>query len=337
MNSNVDENLKTEIEKNLGQFGEIYIPSKIKLKSKDLFGLEKQKSLLNSFFNVLKHYSEDIPYNDSSLWDKYWESKTDLFPIPIILSSLLVGPPGTGKTTLAKAFAKEFNFPIIVVFSNALIGSLLGESLNRVKNLLHQAETYAKKKGPIILFFDEIDAISGERSNMSDVGEIKRMVISFLQELDLLLEKNLPIGIIGATNHPEQLDKAVWRRFTFKIDFPIPSDSVRMELINNFLKKIKNHPKFEVKFDNKDVTLETIRLLTNSLTGADIERAFQIAILQCFNKEQGTGANIYTIDTNILIGAFKSVININLDVNEGSEENKADKSYSGSSSTEVSD
>ena len=294
MNISKYADIKGKIERYLGQFGEIYVPDAIKIDKDELLGLDDQKEYLNSFFKALVDFSNEEK-----------KLRENLFPIPIIFSALLVGPPGTGKTTLAKAFAKEYNIPIIVVFSNALIGSLLGESLNRVKNLLRQAERYARTDKPIILFFDEIDAISSERANKSDVGEIKRMVISFLQELDLLLEKQLPIGIIGATNHPGQLDKAVWRRFTFKIDFPAPSDEMRLELINHFLQKIGT--KFEVddSFYDKE-SQGKLREVSIKMTGADIERAFQIAVLQSYASRTESG-NPIDFNFNDLYNAIKSL------------------------------
>ncbi|MCF2139325.1 MAG: ATP-binding protein [Candidatus Lokiarchaeota archaeon] len=289
--------IKAKIEQYLGQFGEIYMPNDIKIKKDELLGLDEQKTYLNSFFKALNDYSKDSTFIE--------------FPIPIIFSALLVGPPGTGKTTLAKAFAKEYKIPIIVVFSNALIGSLLGESLNRVKNLLRQAEMYARTKNPIILFFDEIDAISSERANKSDVGEIKRMVISFLQELDLVLEKKLPLGIIGATNHPNQLDKAVWRRFTFKIDFPPPSDEMRFQLIEHFLQKLRENDNFDVNINlNDDENKSGVLRASTSMTGADIERVFQIAVLRSYANRKDKHEKI-EFSLKILMEAIKSISKIN--------------------------
>ncbi|MHA1339683.1 MAG: AAA family ATPase [Promethearchaeota archaeon] len=271
--------LKKEIDKYLGDYGEIYTPNDITYNIADLIGLEIQKKYLDSFFNALKEYSKKIQQN--------------FFPIPIILSALLVGPPGTGKTTLTKALAKKYEIPLIVIFSNTLIASLLGESLSRIKNLLRQAEEYGRKNGTIILFFDEIDAISSERANPHEVGEIKRTVISFLQELDLILEKQLPIGIIGATNHPEQLDRAVWRRFTYKIDFPKPAREVRLQILDHFIKKIEKNNNFIINFNANDV-IE----LTENFTGADIERAFQISLLYSLNsKKSNEGGYYLSIET----------------------------------------
>ena len=135
------------------------------------------------------------------------------------LTILLYGPPGTGKTTLTRAFAKEYDIPVCVVESYRLVSSLLGDTVKNITAVIDLAADIAKERGAFILFFDEIDAVGSERSNIHEVGEIKRAVISFLQAIDRINYEGYPLAIIGATNHQHQLDSAIWRRFTFHLSF----------------------------------------------------------------------------------------------------------------------
>ena len=120
---------------------------------------------------------------------------------------LLVGPPGTGKSTLAEAIAEAASVPLFVVRYEAMIGSYLGETAARLKRVFDYARTTA-----CVLFFDEFDAIGKERGDVHETGEIKRVVTSLLMQVDDLPSYTI---LAAATNHPELLDRASWRRFRF--------------------------------------------------------------------------------------------------------------------------
>lgn len=128
---------------------------------------------------------------------------------------LLVGPPGTGKTSLAEAFATELGLPLFIVRYDAIVGSFLGETAAKLNELLEFAA-----KTPSVLFFDEFDAIGKERGDIHETGEIKRVVSSLLMQLDALPSH---VFVVCATNHPELLDRAVWRRFEVLIRMPNPT------------------------------------------------------------------------------------------------------------------
>lgn len=130
-------------------------------------------------------------------------------------SMLLQGPPGTGKTSLAEALAAELGLLFLVVRYDAIIGSYLGETAGRLNDLLEFASST-----PCLLFFDEFDAIGKERGDIHETGEIKRVVSSLLMQIDSLPEH---VFIVCATNHPELLDRAVWRRFEIHIEMPLPT------------------------------------------------------------------------------------------------------------------
>ena len=130
---------------------------------------------------------------------------------------LLSGPPGNGKTSFAEGIAEAVALPLFVVRYDALIGSYLGETNARLRRLFDYVRTR-----PCVLFFDEFDAIGKERGDTHETGEIKRVVSFLLMQLDQLPSY---VIVITATNHAELLDRAVWRRFQIRLQFPAPDRS----------------------------------------------------------------------------------------------------------------
>lgn len=128
---------------------------------------------------------------------------------------MLVGKPGTGKTSFAIALSERLMLPLYIVKYDMLVGSYLGETANRLAKLMDFAKT-----NPCVLFFDEFDTLGKERGDSQETGEIKRVVSSLLLQIDTLPSYSI---VIGATNHPELLDRAVWRRFQLKFEFPDPT------------------------------------------------------------------------------------------------------------------
>jgi SpoVK/Ycf46/Vps4 family AAA+-type ATPase len=143
---------------------------------------------------------------------------------------LLAGPPGNGKTSLAEALAYELVLPLFTVRYDAVITSYLGETAQRLRRLFDFVRTQ-----PCVLFFDEFDAIGKERGDLHETGEIKRVVTTLLLQLD-----DLPsyCVLVGATNHPELLDRATWRRFEMRLEIPTPSDSCFIDYFADQLKTI---------------------------------------------------------------------------------------------------
>lgn len=127
---------------------------------------------------------------------------------------LLVGPPGNGKTSLAEAFATELGLPLLSLRYDAIVDSFLGETSNRLRKLIEYATL-----NPCVLFFDEFDAVGKERGDAQETGEIKRVVSSLLMQMDRLPSHTL---VLCATNHPELLDRAMWRRFELKLEIGKP-------------------------------------------------------------------------------------------------------------------
>jgi SpoVK/Ycf46/Vps4 family AAA+-type ATPase len=146
---------------------------------------------------------------------------------------LLVGPPGTGKTTLAEAIAEAVSVPLFVVRYEAMIGSYLGETASRLKRIIDYAKTT-----PCVLFFDEFDAIGKERGDIHETGEIKRVVSTLLMQIDELPSYAL---VAAATNHPELLDRAAWRRFQVRVQLHLPTQMELAKYLEAFLTRF-NEP-----------------------------------------------------------------------------------------------
>jgi SpoVK/Ycf46/Vps4 family AAA+-type ATPase len=139
---------------------------------------------------------------------------------------LLVGPPGNGKTSLAEALAGELSLPLLVVRYDGVIGSYLGETAVRLARLME----YVRSRRCVV-FFDEFDAIGKERGDEHETGEIKRVVSSLLLNVDALPSY---VVVVAATNHPELLDRAVWRRFQLRLELPVPDAAATAEWLKRF-------------------------------------------------------------------------------------------------------
>ena len=128
---------------------------------------------------------------------------------------LLAGPPGNGKTTLAEALADALGVALLVVRYEAVIGSYLGETAQRIAKVFEHA-----RSRQCVLLFDEFDAIGKERGDAHETGEIKRVVSSLLLQIDALPSY---VVVVAASNHPELLDRAAWRRFQIRLELKAPT------------------------------------------------------------------------------------------------------------------
>lgn len=139
---------------------------------------------------------------------------------------LLAGSPGNGKTSLAEAIADAINAPFLVVRYEAVIGSYLGETAQRIEQVFEHA-----RSRQCVLFFDEFDAIGKERGDLHETGEIKRVVSSLLLQIDALPSY---VVVVTASNHPELLDRAVWRRFQIRLELLMPKQGQIEEWFKRF-------------------------------------------------------------------------------------------------------
>lgn len=140
---------------------------------------------------------------------------------------LLVGPPGTGKTMTASALAGELGIPLFLVRLDSLITKFMGETAAKLRQVF---DAIADLRG--VYFFDEFDAIGSQRGLANDVGEIRRVLNSFLQMIEHDQSNSL---IIAATNHPDVLDHALFRRFDDVVEYHLPTPAQALDLIRSRL------------------------------------------------------------------------------------------------------
>jgi SpoVK/Ycf46/Vps4 family AAA+-type ATPase len=187
--------------------------------------------LRNEVFNQLKDFIKERELLEEFL-------KEDIVPPNSILLS---GKPGVGKTYITKWLSYKLDLPVVTVDLATSISSYLGRSGQNIKSIFD----YAKSQN-VILFLDELDAIAKRRDDMGDLGELKRLVNVLLKELE---ECPVTCVVIGATNHPEILDKAIWRRFDRSIEVPLPERDERDKLILRTLgERKKNIDKESISF-----------------------------------------------------------------------------------------
>lgn len=149
------------------------------------------------------------------------------YDLPVTNKLLLHGPPGVGKTWAGMALGGELGLDVLYTHWDSIVSSLLGSTGNNLRSLF---ETAAKQ--PIILFLDEFDAIGKERGDKQEVGELSRVVINLLQNIDSFPGDSI---LIAATNHGQILDSAIWRRFKV-VKMGLPGPVERERLINYYSK-----------------------------------------------------------------------------------------------------
>jgi predicted XRE-type DNA-binding protein len=149
--------------------------------------------------------------------------------VGISASMLMYGPPGCGKTLLARHIASELSLPLITARSDGLISSYLGSTAKNIRMLFEHAASR-----PCVLFLDEFDAVAKLRDDSRELGELKRVVISLLQNIDALGSDHV---LLAATNHEHLLDPAVWRRFAYKVRLDLPAFDSRVEMTKRFYRE----------------------------------------------------------------------------------------------------
>lgn len=167
---------------------------------------------------------------------------------------MLSGPPGTGKTLLAGHIAAQLRRPFFIARLDSLISSRLGETAKNIRQIFD----FVPAKNAVLLL-DEIDAIAKLRDDQRELGELKRVVNTVIQGLDSLDDHAI---VIAATNHPQLLDPAIWRRFPYHCEVGSPNFKTRSALWTHFLYEGKNNVSRRSSFLSR---------ISDGFSGADIE------------------------------------------------------------------
>ncbi len=175
---------------------------------------QEQWDTVNEFLSIAKSYAQ-----------------ADVQGLTTSLSFLMYGPPGTGKSRLARYIAKELGLDLYVARLDGLISSFLGSTSKNIRALFDFAA-----KTPCVLFLDEFDAIAKLRGDTQELGELKRVVNSFIQNLDALGAQSI---VLAATNHQELLDSAIWRRFSYRIALDFPTADLRLKMWEAFSQELQ--------------------------------------------------------------------------------------------------
>ena len=192
---------------------------------------------------------------------------------------LLIGEPGTGKTMTASVFANELCLPLFVIQMEKVLTKYMGETSAKLRQIFDSIES---TRG--VYLFDEFDAIGSDRSLDNDVGEMRRILNSFLQFLE---EEESYSIVLAATNNPQILDKALFRRFDDILEYRIPDDEQILRIIKGKLNGMAN----------KTVLIENVCKAARGLSHAEIARA-------CEETAKYALMNSKEIDSSLLVSYF---------------------------------
>ena len=183
---------------------------------------------------------------------------------------LFVGPPGTGKTSLALAMSRALHMPVLEVRLAMVTSQYLGETSKNIDRIFD----LAKKLSPCILFIDEFDFVAKTRVS-DDHGAMKRAVNMLLKNIDLISFVKNGVLLIGATNHPRILDEAAWRRFDEVVEFPLPDQAMRQAIIEKVTATI------DCNCDFADLAART-----EGFSGSDIRMMMKEAVISALMEDR---------------------------------------------------
>lgn len=196
-----------------------------------------------------------------------FQADLEIAGVDIKKSLLLYGRPGCGKTSIAHYISEKTNLPLIVARLDGVVSSLLGSTAKNLRKIFDYANSM-----PCVLFLDEFDAIAKARDDAHELGELKRVINSLLQNIDSMPSSSI---LIAATNHPELLDQAVWRRFVQVIEVGLPSEDEVMEMLGVF------SGGFESELSDDKGKARAFASAVEGLSPSDIKNVFDRAKAKC--------------------------------------------------------
>jgi SpoVK/Ycf46/Vps4 family AAA+-type ATPase len=272
------EKLYGEESENLLKLVSIKVPEEVRNRLDDLVLTDEQRDEIAKAGKALEHrkYLKDI----------------GLYEIGKIL---FVGPPGTGKTSSARALSSWFGLPLVEVRLSMIISSYLGETSKNIDNVFMMA----KKLNPCILFIDEFDFVAKSRAS-DDHGAIKRAVNTLLKAIDDMSLVEDGVLLIAATNYPQLLDHAAWRRFDKIMSFTIPDVEMRRRIFEKVLQKM-----------DVEIDLSELATLTDGFTGSDLRLVVREAVLNALLEDRKK------LDQSDLVRAIEEFARRNADHRQG--------------------
>lgn len=226
--------------------------------------------------------SKDIKTRIERILLEYWQKdKLKKHGLKNRRKILLAGEPGTGKTLTASVLAGETNLPLCTIVMDKLVTKYMGETSVKLRQIFDFISS-----NPAVYLFDEFDTIGTERSLDNDVGEIRRILNSFLQFIE---QDNSESIIVAATNNPKLLDQALFRRFDDVIHYTLPCKEQIRRLIKNKIGRYKN----------KNLSLNKVVENAHSLSHAEISMATNDAVKEAILLD------LENIDEDLLIKMIK--------------------------------
>jgi len=235
---------------------DVHTPSEVELTLDDIVLTGEQEGEIHKIVKAIEHrdYLADIGLRE-------------------IGKLLFVGPPGTGKTSVARALARKLDLPVVEVKLSMITSQYLGETAKNVEKTFE----VAKRLAPCILFIDEFDFVAKTRDS-DEHAAIKRAVNTLLKNIDEVSLINDEVLLIGATNHPHQLDAAAWRRFDEIVNFPKPDRGMRADILQVVTREM----------DIADFDPVGLAERTEGLTGSDLRLVLREAVLDALTEERTT-------------------------------------------------
>ncbi|SNZ12195.1 ATPase family associated with various cellular activities (AAA) [Natronoarchaeum philippinense] len=256
IDSLLEEYFEDEEEEEMLDLVDIHAPEEIEMTLDDLVLTTDQENEIHKIVKAIEHrdYLAQIGLRE-------------------IGKLLFVGPPGTGKTSTARGLAHSLDLPFVEVKLSMITSQYLGETAKNVEKVFE----VAKRLSPCILFMDEFDFVAKTRAS-DEHAAIKRAVNTLLKSIDDVSLIQDDVLLIGATNHPDQLDAAAWRRFDEIVNFPKPDAGMRADILRVITRAM----------DIDEFDPDEIADITEGLTGSDLRMVLREAVLDALTEERTT-------------------------------------------------